>query len=478
MMCCPHCGSTDTRFKGIVTSKTLGKVRLLRCKNCKRRFRQRYVRDVKRVNPQYDLVEKYFEAKSLKTLAQMLSLSRSEKTVHRWLVNQLQNYTTWEEFLPEMAKRVRFSYIMGIDTTDLRISGKKYNYLHVVDYPSNHLAYKILESRNVEEIKRVLLKIKALMGYEPIIVITDRAKELLQAIKDIYPKAIIQGCLFHLRDWLDKKLPTRKINDPHKIREWNLIKGLVMRAALATNYNEKEKYLGMLREKLLSKSTDRKVRNTIRNFLKDANYYHPLQELLMYGCRPGWRYNNVCERAMKNVKELGRNMCGFKSLNLAKRYINAMWIIEARKNMNFSSSKISKGTSYAYTLPLTLFMYDKYIDLEEAARAHNVSVDVMKSNVEMAGYIVAGDTAFAKDYVDTLLKEVLTQPPKTLYELMNRTSLDFNRSAQLAQVLGLKLKYYSLGDPRRIFLFLGYSNLVTDEKAHIQTNNQTTCGHE
>lgn len=462
VMHCPSCGCIDIRPKGNVVTKTQGEVKLLRCVVCGRRFREKYVRDIKRVNPPPNLLEEYLGAKSLRNLVQMLNLSRSEKTVHRWLVNQLKNYTTWEEFLPEMADHVKFSYIMGVDMTNLPIAGEKYYYLHVVDFPDNHLAYEILESKDDEKIKRVLLNIKALIGYKPVITVTDRADELLRAIKDIHPETIIQGCLFHLRYWLDKQLPTRRLSDPHKIREWNLIKSMVMSTALAINYNEKEKYLRMLQEKLLSKSTDRKVKYTIRNFLKDADYYHPLNELRVLGCRPEWRYNNVCERAMRSIKDLSRKMCGFKNLSLARKYINAMWIIEAKKKVNSLYSNISKERgSEGYTLPLTLFTYDRYIDLEEAAKAHNVSMDALKKKVEMAEYVVAEDTAFAKDYVNVILQRVLREQPKTLQELMNITGLDFYHSIKVAETFRLKLMFYSLGDPQRIFL--GYDNLVMNE---------------
>lgn len=416
-------------------------------------------------NPPTNLVEEYFDSGSLTGLRQKLNLNCSEKTVHRWLVSQLRNYPTWKDFLPEMAKHVEFSYVMGIDTTVLSIAGKRCHYLHVVDFPDNHIAYEILESRDAESIKMVLLKIKALTGYEPRVIVTDRAKELLQAARDVYPKAIIQGCLFHLRDWLDKRLPTKKIGDPDKIREWDSVKSLVMRAALAIDYDEKNRYLSALQEKLLSKSADKNVRNTIRDFLKDADYYHPLRELMVFGCRPEWRYNNVCERAMKSVKDLSREMHGFKRLDLTRRYINAMWIIKMRKKMGFLSGSISEEKdSEALTLPLTLFTYDRYIDLRETARAYNISMDMLRSRIEAAGYIVAGDVAFGKDYLDIVMQKVLSDRPKTLKELMNLTSLDFNTSIRAAEALRLKIMYYSPADPQRIFL--GYDRLVTNETDH------------
>ncbi|MGB9960349.1 MAG: hypothetical protein ACPLKQ_07525 [Candidatus Bathyarchaeales archaeon] len=459
---CPSCGSINVGPKGNIITKTLGKVKLLKCRDCGRRFRERYVRDVKRVNPPPDLLEEYFRAKSVRNLVQMRNLSRSDKTVHRWMVNQLKNHVTWEDFLPEMAERVKFSYIMGIDTTDLSIASKKFYYLHVVDFPNNPITYEILENRDAKSIKEILLKVKALTGYEPVIAVMDMAKELLRAVKDVYPNAIIQGCLFHLRDWLDKRLPTKKVSDPHKVQEWDSVKSLVMRAALAIDYDEKEKYLNMLRE-FLSKSADKNVRKTIRDFLENADYYHPIQELAVFGCRPEWRYNNVCERAMKSVKDLSRKMCGFKNLDLARKYINAMWIIDTKKKIESISSNMHKEKgSEAYTLPLTLFSYDRYIDLEEAVRAYNISMDMMRSRVEMAGYIVVGDVAFAKDYIDMILQRVLRERPKTLQELMNLAGLDFNSSIKVAEALGLKLMYYSPGDPQRIFL--GYSGLVTNEK--------------
>lgn len=449
---CARCGSTDVRPKGYANTKRLGIVRVLRCRACKYRFRSKTVGGHRLVNLPQSIVEKYFESTSVKNLRDMLNLDRSEKTVHRWMTNQLRNQITWEDFLPELAERVEFSHIMGLDTTVIWIAGKRYYYLHVVDFPDNHLAFEVLETEDAESIKRVLQQIKVSADYVPTVTVIDMANELLGSVKDVYPTSVIQGCLFHLRSWLDKRLPSKRLSDPIRAQNWDALKSLIMAVALARDREEQEKYLDELRHKLFFPTIEQNGRKVIKDFLKNSKYYHTLNELTLFGCKPEWRYNNLCERAIRSVKELSGKMYGFKNLELTTKYINAMWITNMRKKIEAKSENLSERNNAAtYSLPLDLFTYGKYIDLEEAARAYNVKTELLKSEVEKMGYAVTGNIAFSKDYLNIILQEIQSKQPKTLYDLMKITNLSCHHSIDIIRAIGLKIKYSSL-DPQGMLI--------------------------
>lgn len=447
---CPKCGNSIVKPKGYASSKTVGTVRVLKCVNCGRRFKEKYARELRNVNIPSDLLEKYLEAGSLRRLTSELKIDRSEKTVHRWLIKKLKGSETWEDFTPKLIKQGGLSHIAGLDLTNLRIQGKTYYYLHVADFPSNHLVYEILCSKDAESIKPILRKLR-MAGYVPAIVVTDRAEELISSTREVYPTTIIQGCLFHLRMWLEKRLPTYKLRDQAKANQWNSIKRLIMRAALSNEIEEKEKYVLEIRSKL-SSSIELRARKVIEDFLRDAYYYHPLRQLMLYGCRPSWRYNNTCERAMASVKNLGRRMYGFKKLELAKKYINTMWTINMKRKLETTYGKESQGSGpLKLTLPLTLFTYDTYVDLEEVAKAHNIKIEKLKLEVEKMGYYVVGDVAFAKDYIEMTCQKLSKERPRTLKDIMNITNLDYNSARKLAEAMGLKLVYLGI-TPEVIFI--------------------------
>lgn len=328
---CPKCGSDEYFIKTPnIYVKSLGRhVKLLRCKKCFYRFREVII-----IKRQVDssscpnLFDNYLNVTSLKTLKNVMGSQHSKATLHRWLVKNLDNYPTWKERLPIFSKK--YSHIMGIDATGIRIRKKMYYYLHIVDFPNNHLAYEILERKNIEDIKAVLYEIKS-AGYAPTVVVTDRAKELVNAIREVFPNAIIQGCLFHLKLWLNKKLPIKfdAIYSPQD-ELWKKIKVTIIQIASAANDELRQRYVKGLKSMLVP--VDARVMRVVNSFFRDLTYYHTMQELSLFGCKSEWRYNNVCERAMRSVKNLSCKMSGFKNLVLAKKYINAMWAVISNRN--------------------------------------------------------------------------------------------------------------------------------------------------
>ena len=414
---CPKCGSTEliTKTRSVFV-KVLGRnVSLMACKRCSYRFRKIVICTRKRKsNIPADLLERYLSARSLEKLKEDLGLLVSRATLGRWILSLLGNIPNWEQLISEKRE---LSGIMGLDLTVIKVEGKKRYYLEVVDFPSNHLIYQFLESKSAQDIKRILLKLEEL-GYCPAVIVTDLAGEILKAVREVYPTSIVQGCLSHLRMWLDKLIPTEVLqnSDPTKAAQLDSIKRAIVSVAAAKSLQEREIGLKNL-ERLVKSANDKRVERVLKLFNRRLRYYHPLEELMIFGCQPNWRYNNVCERAMRSVKELAAKMSGFKKLALAQKYVNALWFYHAMRAKDYKCSKIQEVQQ-----KLTQYI----VSWEESLHLTATEVDEVK-------------------------EAILMQRPRNLFDLMRITSLDYSEAVKVVKVLGLKA-VWKLLDPRYIFL--------------------------
>jgi transposase-like protein len=444
---CPRCGSTDFRTKTKnIYNKILGThVSLLICKNCGYQFKSAIVeRHASKQIPD-NLIDAYLKVRSIKALKETLGLSVSHATVHRWLLKQLDTFPSWENLLSEPFRR---SHIMGLDMTVIKVGKQKFNYLHVVDFPNNHMAYQLLPSKSAENVEQVLLKLRA-ADYWPVVVVTDLAKEVVQTVKKVYPQVVIQGCLFHLLMWLNKKLPTKSIRDkePKKANFWNEIKEVMVKAASAKDSEERGNCVKELEYLTSHEGADKRIKMVVNSFLKNVKYYHVMDELRIFGCNPEWRFNNACERAMQTVKQLARKMYGFKDPQLAQKYINALWATQRKKTDN----ETSNHQSHIIHMTLIPYLSSSYIEtalIHLTAKALNIKEEKL---IEQLGYIAVRDFAFNKDYIEAMRKIIFARQPKTLQDLVNATGLDIHVASELATAIGIRARYVAL-DPVGVYL--------------------------
>ncbi|MDW8024238.1 MAG: transposase, partial [Nitrososphaerota archaeon] len=466
---CPVCDSTNLRVKtSNIYVKTLDTyVQLLQCRDCGRRFRSVIIADKKRVQPPPNLVENYFNVRSLEALRRNLNLPRDENTVHRWLINDLNKISTWEDYLSDSSIKSNLSYVMGLDLTNLKIRKRYVYYLHVVDFTNNHLVYEILESKDAANIETILIKVRS-SGYVPVVIVTDLAKELLQAIRKVFPNAVIQGCLFHLMMWLNKRLPTKNIRptDAEKAAVWNKVKYTIMKVASAKSREERMKFIEQLKN--LTVKLDIQAKTVVHCFLRNIQYYHTLDELMLLGCKPEWRYNNACERAMRSVKDLSCKMYGFKTIEHARKYINAMWAIK-RKDENKEHDTQRQRLVQETLLPF--FVSDHTINLAQVADIMNVDINRLKEQVEQQGFIVTGRIAFKKSYLETIREKILRERPKTISDMLRIREVDPSTACELLEALGIRLLWKNLKE-----VLLIYPE-VTDEKEHLRTESENNFGH-
>ena len=158
-----------------------------------------------------DIAEKYLlQFKSLNAVLANKDLGISKSTLHRRIIEEAKTSSDWDELSKVMKEQSGWGFVMGIDTSGLKIRGKNYVYLHIADVTSHDpLAYAVCENEDIATVEPILLRLRNL-GYRPRIAVTDLAPELITSIRRVFPCAIIQGCVFHALLSLDKELPTRK----------------------------------------------------------------------------------------------------------------------------------------------------------------------------------------------------------------------------------------------------------------------------
>lgn len=464
---CPYCASTHIIRKGFRYNKS-GSVQLYLCKDCKRSFGEN-ARKVKQLPN--DVAEDYLlHVKSLKS---MIEIKRSEfpkTTLHRKIRKLAQSCPSWEEQLKARKERNIWGSIMGIDTTVLKVKGAMFIYIHVVDVASSDpLAYDLCEKEDAATVEPILRRLKDL-GYEPKVVVSDLAPELLTAVKRVFPDAGIQGCVYHLIRLLDRELPTRKRVkgvDREKAKLWRNVKFLIRCAALAKNGQVRQRYVEQLRHL----NADEKAKSVVQRFLNNIKFYHTLDEFKEYDSNvlPRILYNNVCERHIGLVKDLQRNMKGFKNVEAAHGYINFFWFIEKRNGMVFHGKK----KDLAFKVPMLLF--HDYANLAELSEASGTPREVLNKVALKSGRIVAGDHALTKEELKVIENRMLRTRKTSLAKVMERLGYDQLATVELLKRLGFKVLYNSL-DPSKILVYRTGSRMEQSELPSLLSKVEDTNG--
>ena len=444
---CPRCGGYSIRPKGYAYRKSTGeRVRVWRCTECGRRFRSDYLRAGRRSGLPEGIAAKYLRGfKSLSSLKDNIPLSKSVSTIHRGIVKDASAYPSWRELLKREDVHKVWDHVMGIDTTEIKIKGKANVFLFVADIPSRlPLAYEILQSKEAEWIKEVLREIKA-EGYWPKLIVLDMAEELLKAVSEVFPGVPVQRCLFHLQRWLNKELPTRRrsrrMNEAarKRIRMWKEVKKAILSVALAENEAERQKRMS----ELLRMNVDGKAGDVIRRFIEKIKYCHTLEEIRKLGCQVKHLYNNICESAMREVKDLSRRMRGFKKLENTKAYLNVLWYIRATKILEGAQLHGEEQITN-YNVPLILFLGEGVINLKELSETTGISMENLTAEAEKLHVNVIGDYALTRRYIDEIRTTLLMEKPRTIGEASKILNLDVNLLTQLLPKLQIKPIFHQI----------------------------------
>jgi len=361
----------------------------------------------------------------------------SISTLHREIKRRLYEVPDWRSLLEDEEIRKSWGYIMGIDLTNIKVGGKFFQLLYVVDVPSKlPLAWSILPDKSADSIKQILVEIKR-AGYNPIAVVTDLGPELLKAITEIFPNALIQGCIFHLLLWLDEKLPVRKRGiDPETKHKWAIVKHKILAVALSPTEEWRKQALKELHT--LYNDLDEKAKNVVLNFTSNLTYYHTLRQLGEYGFNTTSLFNNLCERAFGDVKSLRLKMRGFKQLASTIKYIDFLFL------QKVNESKIQQSEfNGAVNLILKTLMIGGILNLRNVAFL-NLDIKLLSEQAEKCGFIVAADYAFAESYVERIRRQLLKYRPPTLKGAADLTGLEVNVLKELLPKVGFRIKWRNL----------------------------------
>jgi len=382
-------------------------------------------------------VERYLtEVKSLKALKTEASIT----TYYRSVVEQAKCYPGWRDLLYEQEFRQGWGFILGVDTTCLKIGGRAYCYFHAVDIPGkDHLAYEIMEKEDAISIGDVLRTLRN-AGYYPNLVVTDLAPEILSAVREVFPDAKIQGCLFHLQQWLNKQLPTiKKRIDKQTLQLWNAVKIKIMEVAKAETMNVRQRHLAELKNIKLDEASS----NVAKTFLENLQYYHTFRDLIWLGCKREYRYNNFCERSIGEIKDLKREKRGFKSLENARKYTETFWFLKRKKRAEDHPIKITEKK-----INTKLPLFKKVTNLKELSEDTSIKFEVLKMQAEKVGFKVIENLAFSSEWLKEAREKLEKANPKTLEDGIK---LIGDVPWGTFKLLGFDIKVCSL-DPSKILL--------------------------
>lgn len=314
---CPYCSSRIIIWRGWrERKKNRGHIGF--CKDCRRYFTWPSRNMAKKPITEENL-RQYINGKTLRDFEP----DYPKSTLHRLIIRRTELIPSWQkaaaEWLDKLQNEKWFKNLV-IDTTSLKVGGKKMVYLHAADnYFKRPLIYTIIDDESKDSVAQELRKLRE-VGYYPDVVTTDLAQELLSAIEEVYKWAKIQGCLFHLSRSLREQLKTKNVpEDVALIRE--KAKNLILHAACADSSTRKD-----MAQKLmwtLQLHFDEKTRQVVRNFLdRYLKLYHTLEELNGHAEA---LTTNLCERHIGLIEKFRDRLYGFKSVYTATRLLNAYW---------------------------------------------------------------------------------------------------------------------------------------------------------
>jgi hypothetical protein len=337
--------------------------------------------------------------------------------------------------------------VLGIDSTGISIGRKNKTYLYIANVlESDPLACGLIENEDEKTITAHLLKIRSELHCNPKIAICDLAPESIQALRNIWPEIIIQGCLFHAMLWLEKNLPTRnRIRgvDKKTVALWKEVKARIIKIIYATDMKMKDHLVRDLSRLDLHYDIEGRAKRTINNLLDNLSYYRPhdmLRSILKLQDLSRVIYNNVCESHFSVVDNLGRKMRGWKGRESFECYVSAYWHFRREERVAGTSNQ-SQGR---LTLPLSTFT--DCLNLEEYEEI-GITREVLVNAATARRDEVVGDFVFSRTYVNEITGFIHSRIGKciTVSELLREFDIDEQVISDLLARIGCELNF--LGGP-------------------------------
>jgi len=437
---CPRCGGSNLRLNGYRVRKD-GIVQRYYCKKCRRSFSEVYKQKKKsRLPPDlaYLFVVKKETLDSI--IEKYVDFKVSRTTVNDKIIEDAKKYPSWREHVQNPKVQEKFRYVMGIDLTVVKIKGKKHQLLMIFDIPSRiPIVYAILPDKHVSTIAEVLEQLKS-AGYMPRLVVSDMEECLIRAIRMVYGNLPIQWCLFHIQRYLNKYMPNNKKMSDEVRSLQDKVKTKIMKIAYAPNRRKQQILVKELKELVKSTSMPTRIQRAINNFLKKLKYCYPRDEFyrLAGDNDKSYYYNNLCENAMRQIREMEREKYGFKNVEAAQAYINVYWHYKIKEKLDNEDLQTEKEK---FNPTLQFFLGSEKINLAEISRDVEVDLRLLKEKAKQLGLKIIGNYAFKEEYLTRKHRELIIKRPKTVEEASKILNLDIETTQQALGELRIKIKY-------------------------------------
>jgi transposase-like protein len=181
---CPYCGSSETTLKGFRYNKS-GAVRLRKCKQCKRRFKDTLNNEPLSVKEALAVIalDLYFKGVSLRDIRnhiwQVYGADKPVSTLHRWIIKLVK---TLNEAFDKIKSEIGDRWLA--DETIIKVNGKAKYLWNILDYETRyHIASVLTEGRSAKEAFEVIKNAIEKTGKHPKQLVTDGLKSYSRALE-------------------------------------------------------------------------------------------------------------------------------------------------------------------------------------------------------------------------------------------------------------------------------------------------------
>jgi hypothetical protein len=172
------------------------------------------------------------------------------------------------------SKRLRY---LLVDSTDTFKAKSSYLDACMDEKTGDIVAYQHATSKNAEYKIALLRRLTDGAKYQPDLVVIDRDPAWGSAVKTTLPYAAIQYCAFHLKKWLNERLPTKgkgaKGIPWQTRRTWRFVKYVISAIADSPDKSCAASLREVLERARIYWENDARAKGVVEEFLDDMPYY-------------------------------------------------------------------------------------------------------------------------------------------------------------------------------------------------------------
>ena len=196
---CPKCSSNNLKKDGIRHNKNYD-IQRFKCNNCNKKFSINLGFEKMKASPQIitSALQLYFTGESLRNTQKFLEL-QGVKITHKTVWNWIKKYTNlMEKYLEQITPQVSDKW--RTDELYLKIKGdRKYLYAMMDDETRFWIAKQVSDSKYTEDVRPLFRKSVEVAGKKPKVLISDGARNFMQAHKKEWYSNYKNEKVIHIR---------------------------------------------------------------------------------------------------------------------------------------------------------------------------------------------------------------------------------------------------------------------------------------